>query len=245
MTIIKSKFVRRAGIIIATLCVLKSGTAPVAAATVVFDPLNYEENLLSAIRALEQIQNQVKQLANEAKVLMNMDKELTGLGSSISGDLISQLGEIKSLIDKADGIALSVSETETAYKTLFPQSYNQALTGDESLKTAETRWVETLAAFKRAMSLEANIVDGNDTDSTQLSDLLSKSATAIGNLQVQQAGNELIGLNIKQGIELQTLLAAEARAKALDQARTLSAQEESRMRFKSFLGDGAAYSPAN
>jgi len=245
MTIIKSKFVRRAGTMSATLCVLKSGTVPVAAATVVFDPLNYEENLLSAIRALEQIQNQVKQLANEAKVLMNMDKELTGLGSSISGDLTSQLSEIKSLIDKADGIAFSVTETETAYKTLFPQSYNQALTGDESLKAAETRWDETLSAFKRAMSLEATIVEGNDADSSQLSDLLGKSAAAIGNLQVQQAGNELIGLNIKQGIELQTLLAAEARAKALDQARTLSAQEEARLRFKSFLGDGTAYTPAN
>ena len=244
MTIIKSRFVKRLGIVVATLCVLKFGTAPAASLTV-FDPANYEQNLLTAIRELEQIRNQVKQLTNEAQVLMNMDKELTGLGSSISGDLMSQLNQIKSLIDKAGGIALSVSETETAYKTLFPQSYSQALTGDESLKAAETRWDETLAAFKRAMSLEASIVEGNDADSRQLSDLLGRSASAIGNLQVQQAGNELIGLNIKQGIELQTLLAIEARAQALDRARTLSTQEEARLRFKSFLGDGAAYTPAN
>ncbi len=243
--IIKAKILRRLGIIAATLCVLKFGTAPTAAAVTVFDPWNYKENLLTAIRELEQIQNQVKQLTKYAQVLMNMDKELTGLGSSISGDLTSQLGEIKSLIDKADGIALSVTETETAYKALFPESYKQALTGDESLKAAETRWDETLAAFKRAMSLEAKIAEGNDADASQLSDLLSKSATAIGNLQVQQAGNELIGLNIKQGIELQTLIAAEARAQALDRARVLSSQEESRLRFKGFMGDGTAYTPAN
>lgn len=242
--IITSKALRRIAIVTTALYVLKLSATPAEALTV-FDPWNYKENLLTAIRELEQIQNQVKQLANEAQVLMNMDKELAGLGSSISGDLTLQLGEIKSLIDKADGIALSVTETETAYKALFPATYEQALTSDESLKAAETRWDETLAAFKRSMSLQAQVTEGNDEDSRQLSDLLSKSASAIGNLQVQQAGNELIGLNIKQGIELQTLMAAEARAQALDRARTLSSQEESRLRFKSFMGDGKAYAPEN
>ena len=242
--IITSKTLRRLAIVTTTLCVLNLGASPAEALTV-FDPWNYKENLLTAIRELEQIQNQVKQLANEAQVLMNMDKELAGLGSSISSDLTSQLGEIKSLIDRADGIALSVNETEAAYKSLFPATYEQALTNDQSLKAAETRWDETLAAFKRSMSLQAQITEGNDEDSRQLSDLLSKSASAIGNLQVQQAGNELIGLNIKQGIELQTMMAAEARAQALDRARTLSSQEESRLRFKSFMGDGKAYTPGN
>jgi P-type conjugative transfer protein TrbJ len=240
--IITSKTLRRLAIVTTALYVLKLGASPAEALTV-FDPWNYKENLLTAIRELEQIQNQVKQLANEAQVLMNMDNELAGLDSSFSGDLTSQLGEIKSLIDKADGIALSVNETETAYKALFPATYEQALTSDQSLKAAETRWDETLAAFKRSMSVQAEVVEGNDEDSRQLSDLLSKSASAIGNLQVQQAGNELIGLNIKQGIELQTMMAAEARAQAFDRARALSSQEESRLRFKSFIGDGKAYTP--
>lgn len=242
--IITSKTLRQLAIVTTALCVFKLGASPAEALTV-FDPWNYKENLLTAIRELEQIQNQVKQLANEAQALMNMDKELAGLGSSISGDLTSQLGEIKSLIDRADGIALSVTETETAYKALFPATYEQALTSDESLKAAETRWDETLAAFKRSMSLQAEVTEGNDEDSRQLSDLLGKSASAIGNLQVQQAGNELIGLNIKQGIELQTMMAAEARAQGLDRARALSAQAESRLRFKSFMGDGKAYTPGN
>ena len=212
-------------------------------AWVVFDPWNYQQNLLTAIRSLEEIQNQVKQLTNEAQALAKMDLNLEQLGSSIGGDLKSSMGEIKSLLDKADGIALSVSATDSEMKKLFPSDYATALTNDQSLKAAKTRWDETLSAFKRSMSLEAKVVENTNEDGNALSDLLSKSSTAIGNLQVQQAGNELIGLSVKQQLQLQNLIAADQRAQSLERARTLASQEESRMRFKTFVGTSQAYTP--
>ena len=214
-----------------------------AGAWVVFDPWNYQQNLLTAIRSLEEIQNQVKQLTNEAQALAKMDLNLEQLGSSIGGDLKSSMGEIKSLLDKADGIALSVSATDTEMKKLFPSDYASALTNDQSLKAAKTRWDETLSAFKRSMSLEAKVVENTNEDGNALSDLLSKSSTAIGNLQVQQAGNELIGLSVKQQLQLQNLIAADQRAQSLERARVLASQEESRLRFKTFVGTTNAYTP--
>ena len=214
-----------------------------ADAWVVFDPWNYQQNLLTAIRSLEEIQNQVKQLTNEAQALAKMDLNLEQLGSSIGGDLKSSMGEIKSLLDKADGIALSVSATDTEMKKLFPSDYASALTNDQSLKAAKTRWDEALSAFKRSMSLEAKVVENTNEDGNALSDLLSKSSTAIGNLQVQQAGNELIGLSVKQQLQLQNLIAADQRAQSLERARTLASQEESRLRFKTFVGTSQAYTP--
>jgi P-type conjugative transfer protein TrbJ len=214
-----------------------------ADAWVVFDPWNYQQNLLTAIRSLEEIQNQVKQLTNEAQALAKMDLNLEQLGSSIGGDLKSSMGEIKSLLEKADGIALSVNATDTEMKKLFPSDYTSALTNDESLKAAKTRWDETLSAFKRSMSLEAKVVENTNEDGNALSDLLSKSSTAIGNLQVQQAGNELIGLSVKQQLQLQDLIAADQRAQSLERARTLASQEESRLRFKTFVGTSQAYTP--
>ena len=59
--------------------------------------------------------------------------------------------------------------------------------------------------------------------------------------QAQQAGNELLGLNVKQQLQLQTLIATEQRAHGLERARTLASEEEARLRFKSFVGDGEAY----
>jgi P-type conjugative transfer protein TrbJ len=214
-----------------------------ADAWVVFDPWNYQQNLLTAIRSLEEIQNQVKQLTNEAQALAKMDLNLEQLGSSIGGDLKSSMGEIKSLLDKADGIALSVSATDSEMKKLFPSDYASALTNDQSLLAAKTRWDETLSAFKRSMSLEAKVVENTNEDGNALSDLLSKSSTAIGNLQVQQAGNELIGLSVKQQLQLQNLIAADQRAQNMERARTLASQEESRLRFKTFVGTSQAYTP--
>ncbi len=214
-----------------------------ADAWVFFDPWNYQQNLLTAIRSLEEIQNQVKQLTNDALMLTKMDLNLEQLGSSIGGDLKSSMGEIKSLLDKAGGIALSVSATDSEMKKLFPSDYASALTNDQSLKAAKTRWEETLSAFKRSMSLEARVVENTNEDGNALSDLLSKSSTAIGNLQVQQAGNELIGLSVKQQLQLQNLIAADQRAQSLERARTLASQEESRLRFKTFVGSAQAYTP--
>lgn len=214
-----------------------------ADAWVVFDPWNYQQNLLTAIRSLEEIQNQVKQLTNEAQALTKMDLNLEQLGSSIGGDLKSSMGEIKSLLDKADGIALTVSATDSEMKKLFPSEYASALTSDQSLKAAKTRWDETLSAFKRSMSLEAKVVENTNEDGNALSDLLSKSSNAIGNLQVQQAGNELIGLSVKQQLQLQNLIAADQRAQSLERARVLASQEESRLRFKTFIGTSQAYTP--
>jgi len=214
-----------------------------AQAFVVFDPWNYGQNLLTAARSLEEIQNQVKQLTNEAQSLAKMDLNLAQLGSSIGGDLQSQMNDIKSLLDKANGIALNVSATDSQMIKLFPSEYASALTGDQSLQADKTRWDETLSAFKRSMSLEAKVVENTTQDGNDLSDLLSKSASAVGNLQVQQAGNELLGLSVKQQLQLQTLMAADQRAQSLERARVLASQEESRLRFKTFVGNSAAYTP--
>jgi len=225
-------------------CVAAATVLPTSAnAFVVFDPWNYGQNLLTAARSLEEIQNQIKQLTNEAQALAKMDLNLTQLGSSIGGDLKSQMNDIKSLLDKANGIALDVTATDSKMKALFPSDYSSALTNDQSLQAAKSRWDETLSAFKRRMSLEAKVVENTTQDGNDLSDLLSKSASAVGNLQVQQAGNELLGLSVKQQLQLQTLMAADQRAQSLDRARILASQEESRLRFKTFVGTSTAYTP--
>ena len=49
---------------------------PVRAQMLVFDPSNYSQNLLTAARSLQQIQNQIKSLQNQAQMLINQAKQL-------------------------------------------------------------------------------------------------------------------------------------------------------------------------
>src|SRR3546814_16516431 len=48
-----------------------------AQAIIVFDPSNYSQNILTAARTLQQINNQIRMLQNQATSLINQAKNLT------------------------------------------------------------------------------------------------------------------------------------------------------------------------
>src|SRR3546814_20742908 len=53
--------------------------SPASAQWIVYDPTNYVQNVLSAARALEQINNQITSLQNEATMLINQARNLANL----------------------------------------------------------------------------------------------------------------------------------------------------------------------
>jgi P-type conjugative transfer protein TrbJ len=210
-------------------------------ALTVFDPLNYQENLLSAARALEQINNQVRLLQGQAQMLLKMDQNLLRLGSTLSPDILRSLAGIQAQLRAGEGIALQLRATEFAYERLFPKQVSAALASDDVLRNAKSRWEEQYAALRRAALLQGQIADGIDADTSLLGDAMARSRGAAGALEVAQAGNELTALGIKQSLVLQGLLAAQYRADTLAKAREIAAEEEGKQRFKTFLGNGRAY----
>jgi P-type conjugative transfer protein TrbJ len=210
--------------------------SPCQAQLSVFDPANYQQNLLSALRALDAVNNQMRQLQNEAQMLLRMDRHLQGLPGSISPQLSQLLAEMQRQVSSGEAIALKVEGTNAAFERLFPNTFADTLT-----RQSRTRWDETHAAFKRAALLQGQITENTSADSRLLTDVLSRSEGAIGALQATQAGNELTALHVKQSLQLQALLAAQTRAETIDRSRAILAQQEARQQFKSFLGDGRAY----
>jgi len=212
-----------------------------AAQLTVFDPANFQQNLLSAARALEQINNQVRVLQNQVLMIARMDQNLVRLGATMSPDLQRTLGSINTLLRAGDGIALRLSATQSGYEQLFPKQASAALTHDEAVRNAKARWDEQYGAFQRAALLQGQIADGIETDTGLLATAMGRSRDAAGALEAVQAGNELTALNVKQALALQGLLAAQYRAETTKQARDLAAEEDARQRFKTFLGTGNAY----
>jgi P-type conjugative transfer protein TrbJ len=208
----------------------------------VFDPSNYQQNLLSAARALEQINNQIRSLQNQAEVLLRMDQNLASLGTTISPDLQRTLSDIQSQVQAGEGLALRLRDTQNSYDDIFPGQVSAALSSDDVLRNAKTRWEEEYAAFRRSALVQGQIADSMETDARLLGDALASSRHAVGALEAAQAGNELTGLSVKQSLALQGLLAAQTRAETLTRARDLATEDEARERFKSFVGTGSAYS---
>ncbi|MDE3115978.1 MAG: P-type conjugative transfer protein TrbJ [Pseudomonadota bacterium] len=219
------------------------GSPPAMAQWAVFDSANYAQNVLEAARALRQIDNQIQELQNESVMLQNMGRNLTALNSSQLGAMAASLTQISSLMNEAQGIALNVHATDAA----FAQSYPQAYPGTASIATlqgdAHQRWQDAMAAFKRTLQVQAQVALNVQADAPTLASLVSASQDAAGNLAVSQATNQLLALSIKQQLQIQSLMAAQDRATALEAARNAESEEEARAAFSDFMGARSAYTP--
>jgi len=210
---------------------------------IVYDPANHAENLLTAARALIQVNNQVQQLAHEAQMLINQAQNLANLPTSIAAELQASLAQVDALIQSARGIAYQVSVIDSEYRRLFPDQYAASATSSQIVSDAQEAWAHAREGFKHALEVQAEVVGQVRVDTGTLDRLVAESQSAVGNLQVAQAGNQLTALAAKQSMQLQTLLAASARADALERARAVGAHEQARARFERFKGDGSAYTP--
>lgn len=209
---------------------------------IVFDPSNYAENVLTAARTLEQINNQIKQLQNEAQMLINQARNLASLPHSSLAQLQSTIARTQDLLNEAQNIAYQVSEIETAFNEQYGEA---AANGDfaDMIANAEARWRTSVAGYEDALKVQAGVVDNIEGTRAELSDLVSQSQGATGALQAAQAGNQLLALQSQQMTDLTAAIAAQNRAQALDAARRASAEAQARENLNRFLDYGTGYAP--
>lgn len=224
------------------LAIAMSAPHPLTAQVAVFDPANYSQNLLTAARTLQQINNQVRSLENQAQSLLNQTKNLTSLPTSIVGQLTSTINGMNSLIAQAKGISFDVQKAQQNFERLYPRQYGAAASSNTMVQDATTRWNNSYEGLKQTLVIQSAIVSTLDQDGQTLRELMSRSSGAIGSLQAQQSGNELLALQIKQSLQTQALLATQARADTLRAAEQQASAAFAQERFTRFIGDGHAYS---
>ncbi|WP_315743054.1 MULTISPECIES: P-type conjugative transfer protein TrbJ [unclassified Bradyrhizobium] len=218
------------------------GSGRLAAQLVVFDPSNYSQNLLTAARTLEQINNQVRSLQNQAQSLLNQDKNLRRLPTSTAGQLTSTINQMNGLLGQARNVSLDVHRTQQDFERLYPRQYAAAVASDRMVQDATARWDNSYDGLRQSLNVQSAIVGSLDHDAQSLRTLMANSSASIGSLQAQQSGNELLALQIKQSMQTQALLATQARADSLRAAEQQAAAVAAKERFIRFIGDGHAYS---
>lgn len=232
----------RMALIAGALAVGAGLPAAPAAAIPVFDSANYSQNLLTAARTLQQINQQVQSLQNEAQMLMAMDKHLKRFDFPELETLKANLQEVEALMKKADGIGFGVDEMEARLGALFPRDIAAGSRGTR-VAEARARLEAAMASFRQSMAVQSRIVANVEGDARLLGALSARANGAEGNLQAQQATNQLLALAAKQQLQLQSMMAAEYRAASLERARAAQIEAESREATRRFLGDGKAYTP--
>lgn len=218
-------------------------SAPAHAQFTVFDPTNYSQNMLTAARTLQQINNQIQSLQNEATSLLNQARNLTTISFPEVQALKQKLQAIDQLMSQAQGIQFRISTTDQQYRQLFPSTFDPTMTGDARMAAARSRLDASIAAFGQTMSVQSQIAENVSADAEALNGIVARSQGAEGALSVGQATNQLLALAAKQQLQLQSMMAAQYRADALEQARRVQIESDARASAKKFLGSGSAYTP--
>lgn len=210
---------------------------------VVFDPSNYAQNILTAARTLQSVNQQIQQLQNEAQMLVTMRKNLSRIGFPQLEAIKRKLAEIDRLISRAQAIDFKVDQLDERFGNLFPQDFPAALRTDTRVRDARARLDASMGAFRQTMTVQAQVVGNIQSDAQALADIIARSQDAEGSLQAQQATNQLLALTAKQEFQLQHMMAAQFRAQAIEDARRATQAVEARAATKKFLGSGKAYTP--
>src|SRR3546814_4408102 len=86
---------------------------------IVYDPSNYAQNLLTAARTLQQINNQITSLQNEAQMLINQAKNLASLPYSSLQALQQNVQRTQQLLAQAQNIAFDVQKVDQIFQTQY------------------------------------------------------------------------------------------------------------------------------
>jgi type IV secretion system protein TrbJ len=211
---------------------------------IVYDPSNYSQNILTAARTLEQINNQIKSLQNEATSLINQAKNLTTLPLTVLAPLQAQIKQTQQLLAQAQRMAYDVQQIQTQFAAQYK---NIDLTAPQKalVAGAEERWKTSVGAFEDALKVQAGVVGNIEGARTSMNELVTASQSATGALQAAQAGNQLLALQSQQLSDLTAMMASIGRAQSLDAAQRAAAQAQGREQLRRFLTPGVGYKPGN
>ncbi len=231
-----------AGVAVLTLA---TASVPADAQWIVYDPTNFSQNVLTAARELQQVNQNIQSLENQATMLINQAKNLAGLPYSSLAQLEASIQRTEQLLMQAQKIAYSVTTIDQAFTQVYPQSYSGSTSSTQMLADAQTRWQNARAGYQDSMHVQAGVVQNLQNAQTQISALISSSQSASGALQATQSGNQIMGLAAQQLADLTGVIAAMARAQSLDNAGRLESEAQGQQQMQNFLNYGAGYQPGN
>jgi P-type conjugative transfer protein TrbJ len=242
MTRHRLRSVLAAGVAMLTVA---TATVPAHAQWIVYDPTNFSQNVLTAARELQQVNQNIQSLENQATMLINQAKNLASLPYSSLAQLEASIQRTEQLLMQAQNIAYSVTTIDQAFTQVYPQSYSGSTSSTQMLADAQTRWQNARAGYQDSMNVQAGVVQNLQNAQTQISALVSSSQSASGALQAAQSGNQIMGLAAQQLADLTGVIAAMARAQSLDNAGRLESEAQGRQQMQNFLNYGAGYQPGN
>ena len=209
-------------ICIATFLTLGMSTGRATAGGIpVYDVTNLAQNLLTAERSLEQINNQLKMLES--------------LGFDASGDIAGILSETNAALNQVEGLAYNAGQIAAQFENSYPEDMT-GMSYDELISLKDSILQQTRSAQLHAMQLQASIADSIPQTQNSVEALVARSNSAAGPTAAIQANNQLLATLSMQISQMQSLLMAQTRALNTyiqeQNTRAVTAEEQRNRMFK-------------
>ena len=208
-------------------------------------PTNFSQNVLTAARELQQVNNSIQSLENQATMLINQAKNLASLPYSAVAQLEAAISRTESLLTQAQRIAYSVTTIDQAFTTVYPQSYAGSTPNAQLLADAQTRWQNARVGYQDSMNVQAGVVQNLDNARVQINAWSPPARAPAAPCRPSQSGNQIMGLAAQQLADVTAVIAAMARAQSLDGAARLESQAQAQAQATNFLNYGSGYIPGN
>ncbi len=231
-----------AGVVATSLFFAAAAPANAQFGGIVYDPTNYAQNVLTAARELQQVNNQITQIENQTTSLINQAKNLASLPYSLVSQITGQIQQTEQLLSQAQRIAYSVTTIDQAFTGNYG-AVNLNKTDQQMVDQAKTRWQTSVAALQDALKMQSQVVANITASRTNVSGLMSQSQSATGALQANQATNQLLGQLSGQIADLIAVITAQSRAQALTAAAGQTDKDQAAAQLQHFLAPGVGYQP--
>jgi len=118
---------------------LATASSPARAQWIVYDPTNFSQNVLTAARELQQVNQNIQSLENQATMLINQAKNLASLPYSSLAQLEASIQRTEQLLMQAQNIAYSVTTIDQAFTAAA-----QGLEGEDAMAAMGLAYLELL-----------------------------------------------------------------------------------------------------
>lgn len=179
--------------------------------------LNNSELVDLVGKSSAQIQNQVKQIAqlsqqiqNQINIYQNMLQNTAKLPDHVWGQVASDLGRLRNVVNQGQGIAFSMGNTDDVLKKRFKSyaDFKTKLPAGQDFSSAWQSWSDTnrdtIGGTLKAASLTA---DQFSSEEATMQRLRSMSETADGQMKALQVGHEIAAQEVAQTQKLRGLVA--------------------------------------
>lgn len=196
--------------------------------------MSYVQHINNAINTYKSVSNQLTQLKNEYNNLKKFDL-----------NYIKKLG--KSLNDMADankqvrGIVFDTQKAAAQFDAAYPSAAASGVSGAQFSSRLALWNASSKNAIVDAVKAQGIVKNVSD-DTVAMNALVTASQSSDGALSAMQAGNQIAALQVKQTMQLETIMAQSQRAQTAYIAEQNARQEAARKR--DFMGGGWSEKPS-